>query len=380
MPNARTIPIALVQQGQWTASVCNACRYCEGFCATFPALERRLEFAEADLTYLANLCHNCGACYYACQYAPPHEFQVNVPRMMAQIREASYRKYAWPGVFAALYERNGVVVAIATVLSLLAFMLGMTVLVDPLVLRAAHPDTEGAFYAVMPHRVMVAMFGAVALYVLTACAVGFVRFWRDTGERLADFFSVAATRRALGEALRLRYLGGGDADEGCTYPGEQPSLVRRRFHHFTFYGFMLCFAATSIAMVYHYGLGRRAPYPLLSLPVVLGVIGGIGLVVGPAGLLWLKGMRDRALTDEKQTGMDAGFLVLLLLSGITGLALLAWRETSAMGVVLAVHLAVVMAFFLTMPYGKFVHAFYRYAALVRYSLERARPAPKFSSD
>jgi citrate/tricarballylate utilization protein len=143
---------------------------------------------------------------------------------------------------------------------------------------------------------------------------------------------------------------------------------------------MLCFAATCTAMVYHYGLGWRAPYPLLTLPVVLGMVGGVGLVVGPIGLLWLKGVRDGALTDEKQTGMDAGFLILLLLSGITGLALLAWRETSAMGVTLAVHLAVVMALFLTMPYGKFVHAFYRYAALVRYSLERARPAAKFSSD
>ncbi len=99
MPNASSIPVALVEQGQWMASVCNACRYCEGFCATFPALERRPSFAEADLAYLANLCHNCGACYYSCQYAPPHEFQLNFPRMMAQLRHASYTKYAWPGIF-----------------------------------------------------------------------------------------------------------------------------------------------------------------------------------------------------------------------------------------------------------------------------------------
>lgn len=57
--------------------ICNACRYCEGFCAVFPAMTRRLEFGKADLNYLANLCHNCGACLHACQYAPPHEFAVN---------------------------------------------------------------------------------------------------------------------------------------------------------------------------------------------------------------------------------------------------------------------------------------------------------------
>ncbi len=86
MPQARSIPVALVEEGQRMASICNACRYCEGFCAVFPALERRLSFAEGDLAYLANLCHDCGSCYYACQYAPPHEFQVNFPKMLADIR------------------------------------------------------------------------------------------------------------------------------------------------------------------------------------------------------------------------------------------------------------------------------------------------------
>src|SRR5690606_15640414 len=60
--------------------ICNACRYCEGFCAVFPAMTRRLEFPKADIHFLANLCHNCGACLHACQYAPPHEFAVNIPQ------------------------------------------------------------------------------------------------------------------------------------------------------------------------------------------------------------------------------------------------------------------------------------------------------------
>jgi citrate/tricarballylate utilization protein len=93
------IPAAMVEEGQRMASICNACRYCEGFCAVFPALERRLSFAEGDLTYLANLCHNCGSCYYACQYAPPHEFQLNFPKMLAEIRGESYKKYAWPAAW-----------------------------------------------------------------------------------------------------------------------------------------------------------------------------------------------------------------------------------------------------------------------------------------
>ena len=49
--------------------VCNACRYCVSFCATFSAMTRRLSFADADIHYLANLCHNCKGCWHACQYA-----------------------------------------------------------------------------------------------------------------------------------------------------------------------------------------------------------------------------------------------------------------------------------------------------------------------
>ena len=79
--------------------------------------------------------------------------------------------------------------------------------------------------------------------------------------------------------------GGGD---GCPYPDERPSHARRIFHHLTFYGFMLCFAATCVGTIYHYALGWKAPYALVSLPVLLGTIGGIGLLVGPLGLLWLK--------------------------------------------------------------------------------------------
>jgi citrate/tricarballylate utilization protein len=185
-------------------------------------------------------------------------------------------------------------------------------------------------------------------------------------------------RNALGDTLRMRYLAGGG--DGCTYPDDRPSIVRRVFHHFTFYGFMLCFAATCVATVYHYALGWHAPYPLASWPVVLGTLGGIGLLIGPAGLLWLKARRDSALTSARDTGMDVAFIVLLAVVSATGLLLLALRETPAMGAMLVAHLGTVMALFVTMPYGKFVHAVYRFAALVRYHLERKRPLPEVGSE
>jgi citrate/tricarballylate utilization protein len=377
VPPRSAIAPELVDDGARMAAICNACRYCEGFCAVFPALERRLSFAEADLAYLANLCHNCGSCLYACQYAPPHEFGLDFPRMLAEVRTASYRKYAWPDALAAAFERNGTLVALAAAAMLALFLVGIGA-ANGGAFFAAHADAEGSFYALMPHRVMAWTFGIVFMLAIVALAVAGARFWRDVGERGRDFADAPPLAQAAGDALSLRYLAGGG--DGCTYPDDRPSMARRWFHHATFYGFLLCFAATCVATVYHYALGWHAPYPLASAPVVLGALGGVGLLIGPAGLLWLKARRDPALVDRRETGMDAAFLVLLALGAATGLLLLALRETPAMGTLLALHLGAVMGLFVTLPFGKFVHAVHRFVALVRYHVERARPLPDIGSE
>jgi len=346
--------------------ICNACRYCEGFCAVFPAMTRRLEFAKADIHYLANLCHGCGACLHACQYAPPHEFAVSVPRAMARVRGRTYTAYAWPRAFGALYARNGLTVALALAASLVAFL----VLALTRNGQLADRPLAGDFYAVFPHSFLAWTFGAVFLYAVLALAIGATRFCRDISTGRA---SAPALREATASVFGLRYLDGGHG-LGCNDEDDAFTLRRRRFHHFTFYGFLLCFAATCVATLYHYGLGERAPYPLLSLPVLLGTLGGIGLLVGPAGLLWLHLRRDPAHREDSQNAMDRGFIALLLLASATGLALLALRDSGAMAPWLAVHLGVVMALFLTLPYGKFAHGVFRSVALLKWAIEKRRPS------
>src|SRR5437773_3446100 len=105
----------------WQLDVCNACRYCEGYCAVFPALEKRRNFSPGDVVYLANLCHDCRACFYACMYAPPHEFGVNIPKALAEVRERTYAQYALPRVAARLAERHGAVLLTSTLLSVVFF-------------------------------------------------------------------------------------------------------------------------------------------------------------------------------------------------------------------------------------------------------------------
>ena len=368
----------LVEEAQRVLAICNACRYCEGYCAVFPALERRLEFAENDVHYLANLCHNCGQCLHSCQYAPPHEFHLNFPRVLAEVRVQTYRKYAWPAFLGQAFERNGTVVSLLTAKCIALVLIFTALLTDPVKLFTAYSDAQGSFYAVLPHNALVAVFGVVSLFVVLAFAMSFARFWPDSGEEVFEFVKPRSLGQALHDAFTLKYLGGGG--DGCTYPTDRPSFSRRTFHHFTFYGFLLCFAATSVATLYHYLFRWPAPYPLASLPVVLGTVGGIGLLIGPAGLLWIKAQRDPNVADPKQTGMDVSFLLLLFLVSLTGLLLLGLRETRAMGVLLAVHLGTVLALFLSMPYGKFAHALYRLAALVRFHIERRRPLPEIGSE
>ena len=86
----------ILEEADRLMTVCNSCRYCEGLCAVFPAMEMRRAFSDGDLNYLANLCHSCGACYTDCQFSPPHEFNVNVPKTLAVARADSYAAYAWP--------------------------------------------------------------------------------------------------------------------------------------------------------------------------------------------------------------------------------------------------------------------------------------------
>ncbi|MBO6949267.1 MAG: tricarballylate utilization 4Fe-4S protein TcuB [Rhodospirillales bacterium] len=362
MPATETL-----KEAKRVMQICNACRYCEGYCAVFPAMNKRLTFSDGDVTYLANLCHGCQGCYYACQYTPPHEFMVNVPKAFAELRGETYRDYAWPGMFKGLFEGNAKWIALITLVLTIAVTVGVFVVQGADVVTGVHTGT-GAFYQVIPHDVIVYLASAPFLFAGVAFIVGLVKFWRDIGGKPGELLNPSALIQAFKDAGQMKYMAGGG--HGCNYPNDNFSMGRRHAHQMTMWGFILCFAATSVATVYHYVFGWEAPYDYFSIPVILGTVGGIGIVIGPIGLLMMKKTADTAPQDTKRTGMDIAFLWLLILTGITGLALLALRETAAMGTLLAVHLGIVLAMFVTFPYGKMAHAVYRLGALIKFAHER----------
>jgi citrate/tricarballylate utilization protein len=377
-------PLAgLFAEAERQLTVCNACRYCEGYCAVFPALERRRELTEGDISHLADLCHDCRACYTACMYAPPHEFAVNPPAILSAVRRQGYDTYApqlrwplrgsrlagrWPRWLAS--RRGAITVAALAAVILLALLI---VSVGGAAAGGAAPAT-GSPYHVLAYPALLLAVGLPAVWSVAVMAWSARRYWRDTsGHGLPrPTVLLAATR----QAVTLRNLRGGGAE--CAYPGDEPSGARRRLHTLVAWGFAACAGSTIAAAVSQDIAGDPPPYPVLSAPVLLGIAGGAGLIVGCAGLLMLRhqaataasaDQADQAREDPALARRGYALLTGLLALAVTGLLTLVLRDTAAFGPVLVIHLAAVVACFAIAPYTKFMHVIYRFLALVHDNAE-----------
>jgi citrate/tricarballylate utilization protein len=364
--------VEVLKKAEQEMTICNACRYCEGFCAVFPAMELRTKFGKGDLLHLANLCFDCRACFYACQFAPPHEWGINVPKTFAQLRADTYREYAWPAVFARLFGKNGPGVALVTAIATVMLLAYVVVFQGAEMLRSVQIG-QGSFYRVVPYIVMVIPPSIILLYGFVVFVMGATAFWRETRGSLSQMVDLSALGKASIDALGLRYMTGGGY--GCNYPDDRFSGGRRVYHQLVMYGFLLDFASTTLAAIYDHFLDSPAPYPVIHPVVLLGLAGGVMLAIGCLGLLSLKWKSDRDPTVGQMFEMDVTFIWMLLLTSMTGLALLALRDTAVMGMLLVIHLGIVAGLFITFPYGKFAHVVYRYAALVRNAIETQRHAP-----
>lgn len=344
----------VVKEAKRQVEICNACRYCEGYCAVFPAISRQRSFVGGDIVQLANLCHNCRGCYYACQYIEPHEFAINIPKALSEVQQESWQDYAMPAGFARVFQHSGLAISFAVAFGFALIFWAMKALGE-------HADGEG-FYALLSHGAMVAIFLPAFLLPLLSMAFSLRTYWRNVGGgrlRIADFST------AFSAAARMKNLSGGH-EKGCNFEDEDRFSNSRRWRHqMVMYGFLLCFASTCSATVLHYVLNMPAPYGLISVPKLLGIPGGILLSIGTFAMVHLKLKSDRDLADRRAWGGEIGFALLLFFVSTSGLALYGLADTTALGVLLAAHLGAVLAFFLLMPYSKMVHGFYRLAALLK---------------
>lgn len=350
---------AALDEARRSMQICNACRYCEGYCAVFPAMTMRREFSDGDLIHLANLCHGCRDCFYACQYAPPHEFGINIPKAMGEVRMETYAQAA-PGT-RWLVDRP----FFATLL-LLAIMIAIAEMCRRLL--GGDPGAQG-FYTVIGREAMIAFGMTAASLAAVGLILGLLRYRTLARTQAVPPVSIASWRKGVRDAASLRYLGGGGA--GCNDTDEGFGQQRRLFHHLMAWGFAACFAATSVGAIYDHLLHWPAPYPWISVPGVLGTIGGLGMIIGISGLLWLKRIEDRAVSTPASRAFDKSLLILLLVVAATGIAIRLSHDSSVLAATVVIHLGSVAALFVAMPLGKFMHAGFRYMALARHAEEQA---------
>jgi citrate/tricarballylate utilization protein len=288
---------------------------------------------------------------------------------MAELRLETYREFSWPHAMKGFFQNNGLLVALITALSVMVVSLLTLLFQGHDVVFGTHTGA-GAFYRVIPYAAMVVPFMALAIMVLVSLWKGFANQWRAVGGTPEELKHWPAHRQAIWDVLRLKYLDGGGY--GCNYPDDRFSMIRRYLHHAVFYGFMLCLASTTVAFGLRPSAAPASPLSLLELARPPGNAGGAGAARGNGGLLYLKRQMDRDPAAPETLGMDMVFTVLLFLTSLTGLLLLCLRATPLMGTLLIVHIGFVLGLFITMPYGKFVHGFYRYGALVKNAIEQAR--------
>jgi citrate/tricarballylate utilization protein len=366
----RTSLHLLVEEATRQLTICNSCRYCEGLCAVFPALERRQVIENGDVSQLANLCHDCRACFDACMYEPPHEFAIDIPKALSAVRLADYQRFVWPRRVPAFFSGwkglvLGSLIAAAVVLTLAVISSGWSALVQK-------ADGAAGPYDLIPYGPLIGLLLAAGLYSVVVMAFAVRTYWREVGGAPGRF-TLSAVLAAVWYAATLRYLRGGGVE--CYYPEDDvPNAGRRRLHALVAYGFGLCLVSTSAIMQDFVGI--EPPYPLLSVPVIAGVIGGLGLLVGCVGLLILK-TRSSSVTSFAQMNIkDYGLLVSLAFLALSGLAVLVVRDTTAFNIVFLIHLAAVVEAFAMAPYSKFVHVVFRFAALVRDNLELEEQAAR----
>jgi citrate/tricarballylate utilization protein len=332
-------------------------------------MERRRLFTKNDVIFLANLCHDCGACYTVCPFTPPNQLSINIPKINNEIRLATYRDYTAPRFLATVFEKQAAYSALVVALSLLLIAALASVLGTPG--RIITPQVgPGSFYVIVPSLIIEIAGGALGLIVLGIWLYGVGKYWNDISNSPKRILNAGVLWSAAIDVFKHTWFKGGGG--GCMYPSpepdERPSYLRLYLHVMVFFGFLLTFASTVSATFYQNILGVLPPYPMVSVPVLLGSSGGVLISVG--ALTFLGADIGEGPTSVKGTvSLDRAFLVVLLLAALTGMSTLLLRDTGFMGTLFVVHLGFVLALFLTAPYGKFIHFAYTYVALILNKVE-----------
>lgn len=100
--------------------------------------------------------------------------------------------------------------------------------------------------------------------------------------------------------------------EGCYFENEDRFSHAHGFaQQAIIYGFLLCFATTSVGTIIHNAFNRPARSSLWSLPKILGISGGVLLTIGCGWMFELSRQSGRKLEDSSAWCREFGFLSLV---------------------------------------------------------------------
>ncbi|HEY1826467.1 MAG TPA: heterodisulfide reductase-related iron-sulfur binding cluster [Acidimicrobiales bacterium] len=86
-------PTALREELDRVFDLCHGCRLCFNLCPSFPTLFDFIDARDGDVSALTDAehrqvvdeCYQCKLCYVKCPYVPPHEWELDFPRLMSRV-------------------------------------------------------------------------------------------------------------------------------------------------------------------------------------------------------------------------------------------------------------------------------------------------------
>ena len=329
--------------------LCNACRYCEGYCAVWEALDRRNEIGRNDVLYFSSLCHDCGQCFTVCPFTEPHEYALNIPKVLGSVRLDSYSANIWPGFLNRLIEYPSVFTSIILALSMTSMFLFVLITKGTLTGRFTFPQV------VSPFDYRLATLSIYA-FVLVLWIIEGHRYWSEINHGYKQKTGLSAILGGLSDAFGHENFKGGGA--GCTYPDSKIRNFRLIFHPMVLFGFLI--ALVSISFYPAFGLLFRMVY----------LLGSAMMFFGSAGLMYGRTRSDRTGENPEMRKIDLPFTILLNLGGLTGIILVVFYGSGFDWSVFLIHDALIFTLFLLAPFGKFIHPVFRILALIKNRTER----------
>lgn len=221
-----------IEEARFDVNICNACRYCENICPVFKAIELRREFSENDLIYLSNLCHDCRGCYYACQYAPPHNFNINMPKVLSNLRLKTYSNLGYFKSIKGFFKTNRLQKDFVIMITMFLFYILSSLLIEGGNSLFRSHLRAGAFYKVLPENfIIITMLipFLLMIFIYFKNILFYCKYIEINKRHLLNPINHCAVLKSI---FLLEFLGGGGY--GCNYPDERYSFARRIFHQVFF--------------------------------------------------------------------------------------------------------------------------------------------------